>query len=114
MTARALIVLLGTWLLFATWVLPGGAAPPRLTDFWVGLALVAAALLAASRPSFRFLATALGLWLVAAPFVLAPRALATTVNEVSTGALVVLLSLVPEEIEERLERRLGTREPTAP
>src|SRR5262249_29906685 len=106
MTARALNVLLGTWLLFATWILPRRVAGPQLNDFWTGLGIVVAALVSASVPTFRFVNTFLGAWLVAAPFLIGAPTLATTVNDACVGALVMLLSLVPDELEDRIGRRL--------
>jgi hypothetical protein len=113
-TARVINVLIGTWLLFATWVLPGPASGPRLDDFWVGLAIVIASVITASLPLFRYVNTALGAWLIASAFIVPPASLASKVNDVGVGAVVVLLSLIPDELGERVGRRFGSQEPTAP
>lgn len=89
-------LLLSVWLVVAPLVLGFVSPQARANTVSVGLCLFLFVLVADSIPAFRFVDTALGLWLAVSPFLLGyngePRA---TVNGVVIGLLVAALSLLP-------------------
>lgn len=96
MRARWLNLLLSAWLTVAPLILGFDSPAARANTVSVGLCLFLFVLVADSIPAFRFVDTALGLWLAASPFLLGyGDELAPTVNGVIVGLGVAALSLVP-------------------
>jgi hypothetical protein len=107
MVARYVSVLLGIWLIIASWALPHAFAGSWANDFWTGVSIVIVALVSTNAPSFRFVNTILGAWLIVSPFVLGYVNRAPAVNDVIIGALVLVLSLVPGEVLDRYAGQSG-------
>ena len=106
MFARWGNVLVGVWLVIAPWILMyGDAGAARTNDLWIGLAIIAVALVGTRVPGFRFINSALGVWLVMAPFVLVYPGVAPVFNDVIVGMVVLGLSLVPSIRRSDIRRR---------
>lgn len=89
-------LLLSVWLIVAPLILGFDSPQARANTVTVGLCLFVFVLVADSIPAFRFVDTALGLWLAVSPFLLGYSGeLRSTVNGVIVGLLVAALSLLP-------------------
>ena len=90
-------VVAGVWLVIAPFVLRYVDAVARTIDVWTGLSVIAVALIAASvrGEGLRFINTALGAWLVAAPFMFGYHGSVATANDIIVGLVVIVFSLVP-------------------
>ncbi|WNG46116.1 hypothetical protein F0U60_19850 [Archangium minus] len=110
MRARWSSLLLCVWLVVSPLLLEFGAPEARANTVTVGLCLFLFVLVADSLPAFRFVDTALGLWLVVSPFLLGYSDKSIpTVNSVIVGLLVAALSLLPSRRAGQLSLR--TRRP---
>lgn len=110
MVARWLNVILGVWMVLATWVLPA-TAQARTNGFWTGLAVIVFAVAATKVSPLRFINTGMGLWLVASPFILAYEAYGATINSVVVGLAVMALSVIPNMRRIDVPRRHRTVTP---
>ncbi|WP_257459543.1 SPW repeat domain-containing protein [Archangium lipolyticum] len=101
MWARASIIVLGIWLVFAPLVLGYDVPAARSNDIIVGLFLATFALVGVTVGRMRFLGV-LALWLIVAPFALGyGNELAPVLNDVLAGIVALGLSLVPLHRRER-------------
>ena len=103
MMARLVNVALGVWLMAAPAALGYGAAA-AVNDRIAGPLAAAFAVVAmseATRP-LRWAGAPLGIWLLAAPWVLGYSGAAPTVNNLLTGAALVLLAPLGGSIRSRL------------
>ncbi|MFE8600525.1 SPW repeat protein [Archangium violaceum] len=96
MRARWPNILLSLWLMVAPLILGFDSPHARANTVTVGLCLFLFVLVADSIPAFRFVDTALGLWLAASAFVLGyGDQLLPTAHNVIVGLAVAGLSLMP-------------------
>lgn len=106
MRARWPNLLLSVWLTVAPLILGFDSPQARANTVTVGLCLVLFVLVADSIPAFRFVDTALGLWLLASPFLLGyGDELLPTVHNILVGAAVAVLSLMPARRAGQLKLR---------
>ncbi|MGH7720080.1 MAG: SPW repeat domain-containing protein, partial [Gemmatimonadaceae bacterium] len=81
----------------------GYAEPARTNDWIVGPIATSVAIVAiweVTRP-LRWVNAALGVWLVAAPWLLGYGDAAATINSTATGTLLLALALVRGEVKQR-------------
>ncbi|MFY0524212.1 SPW repeat protein [Archangium gephyra] len=96
MRARWPNLLLSVWLIIAPLILGFDSPQARANTITVGLCLFLFVLVADSIPAFRFVDTALGLWLLASPFVLGySDDIVPTAHNIAVGLVVAVLSLMP-------------------
>jgi hypothetical protein len=89
---------LGVWLFIAPMVLGYADIAARINDAAVGLLVAIVAMLASSVPALRFIHVALGGWLLLAPLLLGYGDSALpTANDITLGALLICLALVPAQ-----------------
>jgi hypothetical protein len=103
MAARAIPILLGTWLAASALLLSAPGERSRTADLAAGVALVAVAALARPGSPSGFAVVVLACWLVAAPAALAFPRTASAVNDVVVG-LVALTAALNARALERAER----------
>jgi O-antigen ligase len=85
---------LGAWLFISTFIWPHGSS--AATNSWiVGLAIVVVSIIAMYVPWFRWLNTALAVWLFVSTLVVIRATTETMWNNTIVAILVFLISLIP-------------------
>jgi short-subunit dehydrogenase len=94
--------LIGFWLMAAP-VIFGATGRAANSDFLVGplVAVIAVIAMAEVARPFRFLNIAFGLWLIAAPWLLAGATAGSTINDAVAGLVLIALSLPRGPVRER-------------
>ena len=106
MRARWPNLLLSVWLIVAPLILGFDSPHARANTVTVGLCLFLFVLVADSIPAFRFVDTALGLWLLASPFLLGySDEIVPTAHNIAAGLVVAALSLMPARRAGQLKLR---------
>jgi len=96
MRARWPNLLLSAWLVVAPLILGFHSPQARANTVTVGLCLFLFVLVADSIPAFRFVDTALGLWLLVSSFLLGySDEIVPTAHNILVGLAVAVLSLIP-------------------
>ena len=111
MWARGLNALLGLWLIISAYA--WGHSGAQVANEWIIglLAIFFAAIAAYSAPQARYANTILGIWLFISAFVLTTLSTATIWNNVIVGAVMFLLSLVPNHARGRGPMTRATTSP---
>ncbi|MCY1080070.1 SPW repeat protein [Archangium lansingense] len=106
MRARWPNLLLSVWLIIGPLILGFDSPHARANTVTVGLCLFLFVLVADSIPAFRFVDTALGLWLLASPFALGySDEIVPTAHNIAVGIVVAALSLLPAKRAGQLKLR---------
>ncbi len=95
--ARKMNLVLGAWL-FVSGFLWTHTPADRVNDWFVGLAMVAFAVVALTAPAARWVNTALSAWLFVAAFALPHVHAGTRWNEALVGLFAFFLTIVPTEV----------------
>ncbi len=105
--ARWVNIVLGAWLFISAFIWPHTAS--SMTNTWIiGLAIVAAAIIAMYVPWFRWVTTALSIWLFFSTFAFAHVTTGTMWNNAIVAIIVFLVSLVPSGAHTMSRRTLAT------
>ncbi|MBI3185321.1 MAG: hypothetical protein HYZ28_24545 [Myxococcales bacterium] len=103
-TARAVNIVLGTWLFISAFA--WRHSPAQMNNTWIlGVLVVLFAVIALWTSTARFVNTALAVWLFISAFALPADTIATVWNNALVALAVFISSLVPAHGEPMLRRR---------
>ncbi len=94
MGARIGSLIIGVWLVLAPRILDYSNSAATANETWIGLAVIAAGLVAFRTPEFLYVNLGFGAWLALSPLLLLYRDRSATANSVVVGILLVLTSAV--------------------